>query len=78
MDALYPKTTAGASPSRACGDNWFVALFRRGETSSYLKVTCRHPPASISTEMTVPGDTLEKHRGLFRSHGQQSGTDAHA
>ena len=41
MDALYPKSTAGAA-FRARGDNWFVALFRRGETSSYLKVTCHH------------------------------------
>jgi S1-C subfamily serine protease len=63
MDALYPKTTAGAS-FRARRDNWFVALFRRGETSSYLKVTC-HSTGTISTEMTVPVDTLEKHRGLF-------------
>jgi S1-C subfamily serine protease len=63
MDALYPKTTAGAS-FRARRDNWFVALFRHGETSSYLKVTC-HSTGTISTEMTVPVDTLEKHRGLF-------------
>jgi S1-C subfamily serine protease len=63
MDAIYPKTTAGAS-SRARGENWFVALFRRGETTTYLKVTC-HAAGSISTEMTVPADTLEKHRGLF-------------
>jgi S1-C subfamily serine protease len=63
MDALYPKTTAGAS-FRTRGDNWFVALFRRGETSSYLKVTCLYT-GTISTEMTVPVDTLEKHRGLF-------------
>ena len=63
MDALYPKTTAGAS-FRARRDNWFVALFRHGETSSYLKVTC-HSTGTISTEMTVPVDILEKHRGLF-------------
>ncbi len=63
MDALYPKTTAGAA-FRARRDNWFVALFRHGETSSYLKVTC-HSTGTISTEMTVPVDTLEKHRGLF-------------
>ncbi|MPZ32543.1 MAG: hypothetical protein GEV13_16355 [Rhodospirillales bacterium] len=63
MDALYPRTTAGAS-FRARRDNWFVALFRHGETSSYLKVTC-HSTGTVSTEMTVPVDTLEKHRGLF-------------
>jgi S1-C subfamily serine protease len=63
MDALYPKTTASAS-FRARGDNWFVALFRRGETSNYLKVTC-HSTGTISTEMTVSADILEKHRGLF-------------
>ena len=63
MDAYYPKITAGAS-SRARGDNWFVALFRHGETSSYLKVTC-HSTGTVSMDMTVPADTLEKHRGLF-------------
>lgn len=63
LDAFYPKITAGAS-FRARADNWFVALFRRGETTSYLKVTC-HSTGTISTEMTVPVDMLEKHRGLF-------------
>jgi len=63
MAALYPKTTAGAV-FRARVDNWFVALFRNGETASYLKVTC-HSTGTISTEMTVPVDMLEKHRGLF-------------
>ena len=33
------RMTAGAA-FRARADNWFVALFRRGETSSYLKVNC--------------------------------------
>lgn len=63
MDALYPRTTSGAA-FRARRDNWFVALFRQGESSSYLKVTC-HSAGAISTEMSVPTDVLDKHRGLF-------------
>ena len=63
MDSLYSRTTAGAA-FRARRDNWFVALFRHGETSSYVKVTCLYTGA-ITTEMTVPVETLEKHRGLF-------------
>ncbi len=63
MDTLYPRATVGAS-FRARRDNWFVALFRHGESSSYLKVTC-HATGLITTEMTVPVETLEKHRGLF-------------
>jgi S1-C subfamily serine protease len=63
MDSLYSRITAG-SAFRARRDNWFVALFRHGETSSYVKVTCLYTGA-ITTEMTVPVETLEKHRGLF-------------
>lgn len=63
MNALYAKTTAGAA-FRGRMDNWFAALFQHGDTTSYLKVTC-HSTGSIWTEMTVPVDTLAKHRGLF-------------
>ena len=42
----------------------FVALFRHGDRNSYLSWTC-NPAGSISTEMTVPVDMLETHRGLF-------------
>ena len=50
------RITAGAS-FRARRDNWFVALFRRGETSSYVKVTCHSDRHRSRTEMTVPVDT---------------------
>ena len=63
MDAVYPKATTGAA-FRSRLDNGFVALFRRGETINYLKVTC-HQAGSISTEMKVPVEILERHRGLF-------------
>src|SRR4029453_13207284 len=63
MNSLYSRVTAGAA-FRARRDNWFVALFRHGETSSYVKVTCLYTGA-ITTEMTVPVETLERHRGLF-------------
>jgi S1-C subfamily serine protease len=63
MDGYYPKMTAGAA-FRARMDNGFVAQFRHGATTSFLKVTC-HSTGMISMDMTVPVDTLEKHRGLF-------------
>jgi S1-C subfamily serine protease len=63
MDGHYPKMTAGAQ-FRARLVNGFVAQFRNGETASFLKVAC-HYTGSISMDMTVPVNTLEKHRGLF-------------
>jgi S1-C subfamily serine protease len=63
MDRHYPKMTVGAV-FRARMDDGFVAQFRHGETASFLKVTC-HSTGMISMDMTVPVDTLEKHRGLF-------------
>jgi S1-C subfamily serine protease len=63
LDALYLKTTARAA-FRARMDNWFVGMFRHGDTTSYIKVTC-HSTGTIATEMTAPVDLLEKHRGLF-------------
>lgn len=63
MDDLYGKLSAGAA-FRARKDNWFVVLHRRGDLSTYYKMTC-HPTGSIWTEMTVSQDTLDKHPGLF-------------
>lgn len=63
LDGAYQRVTAKAS-FRARQDNWFAALFRHGETSSYIRVTC-HPTGSVSTEMAAPVDVLAKHPGLF-------------
>jgi S1-C subfamily serine protease len=63
LDGAYQRFTAKAS-YRARQDNWFVALFRHGETHTYINVTC-HPTGSVSTEMTASVDVLAKHRGLF-------------
>jgi S1-C subfamily serine protease len=63
MTALYASLTASAA-FRARMDNWFVARFRRGDSTSYLKVAC-HSTGSIIAEMTVPAETLEKHPALF-------------
>ena len=63
LDGAYQRVTAKAS-FRARQDNWFVALFRHGETSSYVRATC-HSTGLVSTEMTAPVDVLAKHPGLF-------------
>jgi len=63
LDGAYQRVTAKAS-FRARQDNGFVALFRRGETNTYISVTC-HSTGSVSTEMTASVDVLAKHRGLF-------------
>jgi hypothetical protein len=63
MSVAYTQLTAGAA-FRAHLDNWFVALFRQGDTATYLKMAC-HATGSITTEMTVPTDMLEKHPGMF-------------
>ena len=59
----YPSVTAGAA-LRTRADNWFAAVFNRGDGKSYLKVKC-HQTGSIVMEMTVTDATLEKHPGLF-------------
>ena len=63
LGAYYPSVTAGAA-SRTRADNWFAAVFNRGDGKSYLKVKC-HQAGSITMEMTVTDATLEKHPGLF-------------
>lgn len=63
MSAIYARMTAGAA-FRAQTDSWFVALFRQGDTTSYLKMAC-HATGAISTEMTVSTDMLAKHPGMF-------------
>jgi S1-C subfamily serine protease len=63
LDGAYQRTTAKAT-FRARQDNWFVALFRRGETNAFVSVTC-HPSGSVSTEMTASVDLLARHPGLF-------------
>jgi hypothetical protein len=63
FDGAYQRLSARAT-YRAREDNWFVALFRRGQTSSYISATC-HAAGSVSVEMTVPTDVLAKHPGLF-------------
>jgi len=63
LDGAYQRTT-GKATFRARQDNWFVALFRRGETNAFVSVTC-HPSGSVSTEMTASVDLLAKHPGLF-------------
>jgi S1-C subfamily serine protease len=63
MDAIYRSVTARAT-SRARHDNGFVALFRQGDRNSYIKWTC-YTAGSVSSEMTVPVEMLETHRGLF-------------
>jgi S1-C subfamily serine protease len=63
LGAYYPSVTAGAT-SRTRADNWFAAVFNRGDGKSYLKVKC-HQAGSITMEMTVTDATLEKHPGLF-------------
>src|SRR5437868_4076497 len=62
LGAYYPSVTAGAA-SRTRADNWFAAVFNRGDVKSYLKVKC-HQAGSITMEMTVTDATLEKHPGL--------------
>jgi S1-C subfamily serine protease len=63
LEGAYQRVAAKAT-FRARQDNWFVAFFKRGETHSYINVTC-HPTGSVSTEMTASVDVLAKHRGLF-------------
>jgi hypothetical protein len=63
FDGAYERFTAKAN-FRARMDNWFIALFRRGEHTSYIKVVC-HPTGSVSTEMNASVDLLAKHPGLF-------------
>jgi hypothetical protein len=63
LDGVYQRSTAKAT-FRARQDDWFVALFRRGESSAFVSVTC-HPSGSVSTEMTASVDMLAKHPGLF-------------
>jgi S1-C subfamily serine protease len=63
LDGAYQRFTTKAS-YRARQDNWFVALFKHGETHTYISVTC-HSTGSVSTEMTASVDVLAKHRGLF-------------
>jgi S1-C subfamily serine protease len=63
LGAYYPSVTAGAA-SRTRADNWFAAVFNRGDGKSYLKVKC-HQAGSITMEMSVTDATLEKHPGLF-------------
>lgn len=63
LDGAYLRITARAS-FRARQDNWFVALFRQGERSSYIKATC-YQTGTVSTEMAASTDVLAKHPGLF-------------
>ncbi len=63
FDGAYQRTTAKAT-FRARQDDWFVGLFRRGETSAFVSATC-HPLGSVSAEMAVSVDVLAKHPGLF-------------
>ena len=63
LEGAYQRVAARAT-FRARQDNWFVAFFKRGETQSYINVTC-HATGSVSTEMTASVDVLAKHRGLF-------------
>ena len=63
MGAVYDRMTAGAT-SRSRTMNGFVVLFRQGDRATYLKMAC-HASGSISTEMTMPADMLEKHPGMF-------------
>src|SRR4029077_7432799 len=65
LDGAYQRTTTTAT-FRARQDNWFVASFRRGETSAFVSVTC-HPSGSVSTEMAASVDLLAKHPGLFNA-----------
>ena len=65
LDGAYQRTT-GKAIFRARQDNWFVALFRRGETNAFVSVTC-HPSGSVSTEMAASVDMLAKHPGLFNA-----------
>jgi S1-C subfamily serine protease len=58
LGGYYPSVTAGAV-LRTRADNWFAAVFNRGDGKSYLKVKC-HPAGSIVME-------LEKHPGVFFS-----------
>jgi S1-C subfamily serine protease len=63
IDGVYARMKTGAASSLK-KENWFVALFRGADYSSYYKMTC-YATGSIWTEITVPNDMLEKHPGLF-------------
>ena len=63
IDGVYNRVKTGATHSLKKG-NWFVALFRGADYSTYYKMTC-YSTGSIWTEINVPNDTLEKHPGLF-------------
>ena len=39
LGGYYPSVTAGAA-LRTRADNWFAAVFNRGDGKSYLKVKC--------------------------------------
>ena len=63
MDAVYARAAQRAA-YKARADNWFVVLYRHGETSTYLKMAC-HPNGMISTELTAPTELTARHPGLF-------------
>ena len=63
LGGYYPHVTAGAA-QRIRADNWFAAVFDRGDGKNYVKVKC-HQGGSITMDMTVTDATLEKHPGLF-------------
>jgi S1-C subfamily serine protease len=63
MGGYYPSVTARAA-LRVRGDNWFAAVFNRGDGKDFFKVKC-HQAGSITMQMTVADATLEKHPGLF-------------
>lgn len=63
MGGYYPSVTARAV-LRVRGDNWFAAVFNRGDGKDFFKVKC-HQAGSITMQMTVADTTLEKHPGLF-------------
>lgn len=63
MASLYARATVGAA-FRTRMDNGFVASFNHGDSASFVKVAC-HPAGSIWTEMALPVELLQKHRGLF-------------
>ncbi len=63
MDTVYYRAGQRAA-YKGRADNWFVVLYRHGDGATFLKMTC-HANGMVSTEMTVPGDLLAKHPGLF-------------
>jgi hypothetical protein len=63
MDAVYYRAGQRAA-FKGRADNWFVVLYRHADGATFLKMTC-HANGMVSTEMTVPGELLSRHPGLF-------------